>query len=213
MAQAFEDCKASLARATLLAHPDPSATLALFTDASDAALGAALQQRVCDAWQPLAFYSHKLSPAQQKYSPYDRELLAVYEAIKYFRHMVEGRPFVIFTNHKPLTYAFQQRRDICSPRQFRHLEFIGPFSTDLRHVSRQDNVVADALSRADSIMTRLDYGALASSQNQDAELQDILNGGSAFRLERVHIPGTDVTLYCDTSTLLPRPFVTEPFRR
>jgi hypothetical protein len=53
------------------------------------------QRRVCDAWQPLAFYSHKPSPAQQKCSPYDRELLAVYEAIKYFHHMVEGRPFVI----------------------------------------------------------------------------------------------------------------------
>jgi len=69
MFQAFEDCKASLYRATLLGHPDPSATLALFTDASDTSIGAALQQRVCDAWQPLAFYSHKLSPSQQKCSP------------------------------------------------------------------------------------------------------------------------------------------------
>ena len=84
MVQVFEDCKASLSRATLLAPPDPSAPLALFTDASDTAIGAALQQRVCDAWQPLAFYSHNLSPAQQKYSPYNQELLAVYEAIKYF---------------------------------------------------------------------------------------------------------------------------------
>ena len=49
MVQAFEDCKASLSRATLLADPDPSATLALFTDASDTSIGAALQQRVCDA--------------------------------------------------------------------------------------------------------------------------------------------------------------------
>ena len=102
--------------------------LALFTDASDTAVGAALQQRVGVAWQPLAFYSHKINPAQQKYSPYDRELLTVYEVIKYFRHMV-----VIFTDHKPLIYAFQQRRDKCSPRQFRHLEFIGQFFTDFRH--------------------------------------------------------------------------------
>jgi len=84
MVQAFKDCKASLSPATLLAHPDPSALLALFTDASDTAIGTALQQRVCDAWQPLAFYSHNLSPTQQKYSPHDRELLAVYEAIMYF---------------------------------------------------------------------------------------------------------------------------------
>jgi cleavage and polyadenylation specificity factor subunit 1 len=84
--------------------------------------------------------------------------------------MVEGHPFVIFTDHKPLIYAFLQRRDKCSPQQFRHLEFIGQFSTDFRHVSGQDNVVADALSRASSIVTPLDYHALASSQDQDAEL-------------------------------------------
>jgi hypothetical protein len=61
MVQAFEDCKARLSRATLLAHPDPYATLVLFTDASDTSIGAVLQQRACDAWQPLAFYPHKLS--------------------------------------------------------------------------------------------------------------------------------------------------------
>jgi hypothetical protein len=43
MVQAFKDCKASLSRATLLAHLDPSAMLALFSDASDTAIGAALQ--------------------------------------------------------------------------------------------------------------------------------------------------------------------------
>jgi hypothetical protein len=41
-------------------------------------MGAVLQQRVDNAWQPLAFFSKKLNRAQQKYSAYDRELLAVY---------------------------------------------------------------------------------------------------------------------------------------
>jgi hypothetical protein len=40
-------------------------------------MGAVLQERVDNAWQPLAF-SKKRSPAQQKCSAYDRELLAVY---------------------------------------------------------------------------------------------------------------------------------------
>ena len=84
--QSFNDCKNSLSNATLLAHPDSSAPLALVTDASTTAMGAVLQQRVKDNWQPLAFFSRKLSPAQRKYSAYDRELLAIYEAIKYFRH-------------------------------------------------------------------------------------------------------------------------------
>ena len=92
MVEAFENCKASLSHAKLLAHLDPSGTLATYTDASDIHIGAALQQHVCNAWQSLDFYSHKLRPAQQKYSPYDCELLAVYEAIKCFQHMVEGQP-------------------------------------------------------------------------------------------------------------------------
>jgi cleavage and polyadenylation specificity factor subunit 1 len=99
--------------------------------------------------------------------------------------MVEGRRFVIFADYKPLTYAFQQRRNKCSPRQFPHLEFIGQFSTDFKHVSGQDNVIADALSRTNSVSTPLDYHALASSQERDAELQDILKHGSALQLERV----------------------------
>jgi len=213
MVHDFEDYKASFFRATLLAQPDSSATFALFTDAFDTAIGAALQQHVCDAWQPLAFYSHKLSPTQQKCSPYDRELLSMYEAIKYFRHMVEGRHFVIFTDHIPLTYTFQQRRDKCSLRKFCHLEFIGQLCNDFRHVSVEENVVTDALSRANSAMTPLYYHALASSRDQDAELQDVLKNGSARRLEGVHIPTKDVNNYCDTSTPQTRPFITTPFRR
>jgi hypothetical protein len=54
--KAFDECKASLSRATLLAHPDPSTPLALVTDASTSAIGAVLQQRVKNAWQPLTFF-------------------------------------------------------------------------------------------------------------------------------------------------------------
>jgi hypothetical protein len=59
--QAFDTCKASLSQATLLAHPDTSAPLSLVTDASTTVLGAVLQQRVDNNWQPLAFFSKKLN--------------------------------------------------------------------------------------------------------------------------------------------------------
>jgi cleavage and polyadenylation specificity factor subunit 1 len=41
----------------------------------------------------------KLNPAQQKYSAYDRKLLAIYEAVKHFHHMLEVRHFTIFFTH------------------------------------------------------------------------------------------------------------------
>jgi hypothetical protein len=94
----------------MLAHPDGAFPIAMVTDAMTTAMGAVLQ-RVQNAWQPLAFFSKKMSTAQQKYSAYDRELLAIYEAVKHSRHMWEARHFVIFSDHKTLTYAFSQRRD------------------------------------------------------------------------------------------------------
>jgi cleavage and polyadenylation specificity factor subunit 1 len=38
--------------------------------------------------------------------------------------MLEAHHFIIFTDHKPITYTFQQKRDKSSPRQFNHLDFI-----------------------------------------------------------------------------------------
>ncbi|GBM03087.1 hypothetical protein AVEN_14586-1 [Araneus ventricosus] len=86
---------------TVLYHSSANSTLAIVVDASDNAVGAALPQQVTNGWKPLAFYSKPLFPAQRRCSAYYRELLAACMAIKYFRHMVEGRSFLLFTDHKP----------------------------------------------------------------------------------------------------------------
>ncbi|GFS83795.1 hypothetical protein TNCV_611211 [Trichonephila clavipes] len=57
---AFQRCKQALADAALLAHPSPSAPLALHVDASDYAIGGALHQVVDSELQPLAFFSENL---------------------------------------------------------------------------------------------------------------------------------------------------------
>ena len=62
----------------LLAHPKPGVKLTLMTDASDVAMGAVLAQ---EDGRPLGFFSRKLSQAQRKYSAFDKELLAIKEAI------------------------------------------------------------------------------------------------------------------------------------
>ena len=47
---------------------------------------------------------------------------------------------------------------------------------------------------------------IGSTKVQSVLPHDILKNGSALRLDRIHIPGTDVNLYYDTSTQQPRPF-------
>lgn len=90
----------------MLAHPAEEVPLILSTDASNFAIGAVLQQE-CNKQRTPLFFSRKLTDMQANYSTYDRELLAVYEAIKHFRYMVEGRNLIIHTDQKPLTYALQ----------------------------------------------------------------------------------------------------------
>ena len=59
----------------------------------------------------LSFLHKSLTTTERKYSAYDRERYAIYSAIKRFRHMAEGRNFIIFTDHKPITFAFNQNLD------------------------------------------------------------------------------------------------------
>ncbi|GFY09689.1 retrovirus-related Pol polyprotein from transposon 297 [Trichonephila clavipes] len=67
---AFQRCKQALADAALLAHPSPSAPLALHVGASDYAIGGALHQVVDSELQPLAFFSRKLTSSEKSYSAY-----------------------------------------------------------------------------------------------------------------------------------------------
>lgn len=160
----------------------------------------------------------KLNRSQQKWSTYDRELFSIYSAIKKFRHFLEGRTFPIYTDQKPLIYAFKQNPHKCSPRQLRHLDFISQYSTDIRHVQGSQNVVADALSRIeiDSITNSpiLNFNEFAEAQKNDQELQNIIQSSTAsLKLVEKPCQMTDTKLFCDVSTGTPRPFVPVSFRR
>ena len=214
--KAFTTSKELLKSATYLAHPVSSAKLALMTDASDVALGGVVQQFVNNVWQPLGFFSVKLTPTQKNYSTYDRELLAAYSSIKHFRYLLEGHEFTLYTDHKPLVYAFRQNLEKASPRQRRHLEFISQFTLEIQHISGKDNIVADTLSRLEEIRisSQIDYEALAKAQETDEELKEIITSqNSSLKIEKFPIFGSHLELYCDVSTKTKRPFIPVNFRR
>ena len=98
-------------------------------------------------WQPLSFFSKKLSPAETRYSAFDLELLGVYATIKHFRHNLEGRNFFVNTDHKPLIFVMSSVTERPSLCQTRHLAFIAEFTTDIGYVKGETNLVADELSR------------------------------------------------------------------
>jgi hypothetical protein len=148
MSDAFSAARHALSSLAVLAHPAAGAEISLVTDASATHVGAAIQQRrPGQAWRPLGFFSAQLDKAQVNYSAFDRELLAVVAAIRHFCYMLEGRSFVVFTDHKPLVGALHRRSDPISARQQRHLSFVAEFAPVIRHITGESNIVADTLSR------------------------------------------------------------------
>ena len=215
---AFHTARELLRSAALLSYPDPAADTALTVDASDVAVGGVLEQRSSRGWRPLAFFSRALQPAEQKYSAFDRELLSLYLAVRHFRYFLEGRTFVAYTDHKPLTFAFGKMADPWSARQQRHLAYISEYTTDVRYVTGKLNVVADALSRAPPLLVAtidpgIDYTALAEAQAGDSSLQRLPHPDSHIEIQHVPFGPANVTLLCDVSTGRPRPLVPEQWRR
>jgi cleavage and polyadenylation specificity factor subunit 1 len=209
---AFASAKMALSTATLLVFPDPTAETALTTDASDQAIGAVVEQRKFSGpWRPVCFISKKLSPAQSRYSTFDKELLAIYLGIEKCRPYLEGKPFVIYTDHKPLLAGFSARADR-SDRQARQLSYISEFSTDLKHIEGKHNVVADALSRSSvSAIAKsndlFDHVEMARAQLDAPDIAECRsNTSSGLHLVDVVVaPG--ISLLCDDSLGIFRPLV------
>ena len=73
------------------------------TDASDLAIGACLCQQKDSKWHPVAYYLRKMTVLEQNYDIYNKELLAVVEALKHWRVYAEScLELDIFTDYKNL---------------------------------------------------------------------------------------------------------------
>ena len=131
MALAFSAAKECLVQVVALSYPNLRAPLSVMTDASASHVGAALQQWVKGTWQPLAFFSKKLSDTETRYSTLDRELLGAYLAVRHFRFTLEGNQFAVLTDHKPLCSDLCRVSPPWSAHQQRHLSYLGEFTDDI----------------------------------------------------------------------------------
>ena len=104
---AFQLLKAAFTSAPILHHFEPSLPPVVETDASDYAIAGVFLVRTDDGdIHPVAFYSRTLSGAELNYDTHDKELLAVFEAFKVWRHYLESPHHTIdvVTDHKNLEY-------------------------------------------------------------------------------------------------------------
>lgn len=96
----FHYLKQALCHLPSLTIPTQEDSFLLQTDASAVGIGAVLSVTRDDAEKPVAFYSRKMLPREQRYSATEAEGLAVVEAVDHFAVYLIGRPF----SEPPLAY-------------------------------------------------------------------------------------------------------------
>lgn len=149
--KAFQKLKDLCSCAPTLRLFDITKDVVIETDASDMAIGACLTQEHNGNRHPVAYYSRKMTPAEENYDIHDKELLAIVAALLHWRVYTEGAPkLTILSDHKNLTY-FTTTKSL-TRRQARWSELLGQYKFEIRYTPGKDNGRADALSRRSDYM-------------------------------------------------------------
>ena len=82
------------------------------TDTSKYAIGGVLSQEQDRKWKPIAFLSRTMQPAERNYEIYDKELLAIVEALAKWRQYLldTAKTFEIWTDYKNLKYFWEPHK-------------------------------------------------------------------------------------------------------
>ena len=95
--QDFEQIKNKLCTTPILVLPDLHQPFEIETDASNYALDAVITR----PGHPVVFHFETFSDTVRRYSTYEKELYAIVQALKKWRHYILGKEMIILTNHKP----------------------------------------------------------------------------------------------------------------
>ena len=106
---AFDRMKQMMCPFPLVRLPNPDKPFILTTDASTIAVGAELSQSDVDSEYPVLWFSKALNSAQNNYSTYERELLAVVLSCDAWHVFLLGRPFLLRTDHRALMAIFNPK--------------------------------------------------------------------------------------------------------
>jgi hypothetical protein len=125
----------------LLALPNFDIPFTLETDACDSGLGAVLMQQS----RPLAFFSKALGPKNCAKSVYEKEAMAILEALRKWRHYFLGNKLIIKTGQYSLKYLASQR--LLEGIQHKLMLKLLEFDFSIQYKKGSENLAADALSR------------------------------------------------------------------
>ena len=108
-------------------------------------LGAILLQWSEGNVRPVAYASRTLTNVERRYSQTEKEALAVVWACERFHIYLYGKPFTLYTDHKPLEIIYSPKSKL-PPRIERWALRLQPYRFTIVHMAGKTNP-ADVLSR------------------------------------------------------------------
>lgn len=129
----------------ILYFPDFSQMFYLFVDASQTGLGAYLAQKPTGKEQMISCASRSLTTAEQNYSTTKRELLGLIWAIRKFREYLACHKFVVYTDHRSLTFLLTQKHVM--PMLNTWVDELMQYDFIVHHIPGKMNTIADSFSR------------------------------------------------------------------
>ena len=121
--------KKKITEQPVLKLPDFNHPFQVKCDASGVAIRAVHSQED----RPIAYFSEKLNDAKKKYSSYDKEFYAIFEAMKHSRHYLMPGEFVLYSINHALQYIMQQPK--LNLKHAKWVEFLQSFTFVLKHIS------------------------------------------------------------------------------
>lgn len=153
----------------VLRYPVMNEPFYVATDASNVGIGAVLYQVINNEKRYISFLARSLTKSERSYSTTKRELLAVVFALKRFHQYLWGNHFILFTDHRALTYLHTQK--IANAMMINWLDTIIEYNFDIVHLPGVDNVLPDALSRLFSVVDELgEDKAMAYKENKSGTM-------------------------------------------
>jgi RNase H-like domain found in reverse transcriptase/Integrase zinc binding domain len=146
---AFETLREKSLNPPVLTLPKAEGQFTLYTDASSNQIGCCLYQDQPDGMKhPLGFWSRGLTSAEKTYSTTETECLAIAWAILHLRPYLEGRRFVVRTDHHSLRWVLNlaDAQGRLARWRLRPQEF----DFEVQYLPDRSHHGADLMSRIDS---------------------------------------------------------------
>ncbi len=169
---AFNQLKRILTNDLILRIPDENFPFKIQTDASKVGIGAVLMQTHSNGDLPIAYLSKKFTTTQMNWPATEQECYAIIYAIEKWHKYLDGREFIIETDHKPLL-PFNLKQQLNAKCERWRLK-LQQYKFTVRYIKGKHNTVADYLSRSPQDNASNDEDDYVPNKSQATQTENLM---------------------------------------